>query len=515
MRAMRLLIFLAALLAPAAATAQNFVRDGTTSYGGFTLPVFPKSTLTTVPSGLEKYYLRSSDWNIDAQAHLDTRSWLRGDLANWFGCTETADPAPSGKGGVGQPGYVYCSSSDHKLHLHINGADSALGAGGGGTVNGLLAAYQGASSAAQNIIGLTSTLGPVLVLDNATPIGGSLFGVQSSSGGSKFLDVTATGASVSGTFGVSGGLTTLTIDDATTNNVTNVATLLHSTSGTAASSIGTGLLFRSENSSGSVVDAIRIAGVLGNVTAGFEASSWVLQTRTAGAALADTVQIFNSDAATAVVESARGNMYLLDSSRNGFAAVNTTGLLFQWAGSTKITMTSIGQLVWTSGTGANSQGTLQINGVGGYFPIQAYNSGGSGRWELRDVSTGVDMYSVNGGKDFIIGTQGTSRAIVFSSQSTGFNTARVEGPANQTASVFAVKGGATPGAGANLLDLMLNSGVSVFIVDNAGRIKNANSANEATTATAGTNGAPPATVQGYIIFTDSSGTARKIPYYAM
>ena len=45
-------------------------------------------------------------------------------------------------------------------------------------------------------------------------------------------------------------------------------------------------------------------------------------------------------------------------------------------------------------------------------------------------------------------------------------------------------------------------------------IKNSAAANEAAAATAGAGAAPPATVQGYLLFTDSAGTVRKIPYYA-
>lgn len=40
-----------------------------------------------------------------------------------------------------------------------------------------------------------------------------------------------------------------------------------------------------------------------------------------------------------------------------------------------------------------------------------------------------------------------------------------------------------------------------------------NTTGEATNATAGTNGALPAQVAGYLEFTDSSGVTRKIPYF--
>lgn len=40
-------------------------------------------------------------------------------------------------------------------------------------------------------------------------------------------------------------------------------------------------------------------------------------------------------------------------------------------------------------------------------------------------------------------------------------------------------------------------------------------ANETIVATAGTNGAPPTQVVGYLTFYDHTGTARKLPYYAV
>ena len=61
--------------------------------------------------------------------------------------------------------------------------------------------------------------------------------------------------------------------------------------------------------------------------------------------------------------------------------------------------------------------------------------------------------------------------------------------------------------------ITLNSGNGAQPIIMNGRLKNAAAANEAASASAGSV-TPPTLVVGYIIFTDSAGTTRKIPYYA-
>lgn len=62
----------------------------------------------------------------------------------------------------------------------------------------------------------------------------------------------------------------LTTNDATTNATTNVLTLTHSTTGTAASGIGTGVRVVSEDAGGSAQDAAFLRFVLTTATAGSE-----------------------------------------------------------------------------------------------------------------------------------------------------------------------------------------------------------------------------------------------------
>ena len=62
----------------------------------------------------------------------------------------------------------------------------------------------------------------------------------------------------------------LTVSDAATNTVSNAATLAHITSGTPAAGFGTGLVFQSENSSGSLVSGTVLQSIETDPTNGLE-----------------------------------------------------------------------------------------------------------------------------------------------------------------------------------------------------------------------------------------------------
>lgn len=79
---------------------------------------------------------------------------------------------------------------------------------------------------------------------------------------------------------------TFTADDATNSGVTNVATLSHTTSGSPAAGIGTGILFNSESADENPSNFGSVAFVADDVTAGSEDTYFQIQNRTAGAALA-------------------------------------------------------------------------------------------------------------------------------------------------------------------------------------------------------------------------------------
>ncbi|MDQ7780153.1 MAG: hypothetical protein RDV41_10665, partial [Planctomycetota bacterium] len=81
------------------------------------------------------------------------------------------------------------------------------------------------------------------------------------------------------------------VDDATASGVTNLLTLDHTTSGAPAAGIGSGLVFRAEDSASQAENAGQIAGILTTVTSGSEAGALTFSTRTGGAALAERMRI--------------------------------------------------------------------------------------------------------------------------------------------------------------------------------------------------------------------------------
>ncbi|MBU0705687.1 hypothetical protein KJ657_02215, partial [Patescibacteria group bacterium] len=80
------------------------------------------------------------------------------------------------------------------------------------------------------------------------------------------------------------------IDDANNNTVTNVAVIDHTTSGVVGNGIGSGLLFRNEDSAGQTENTARISGILTNTTSSSETSAITFRTRNAGTSLAETAR---------------------------------------------------------------------------------------------------------------------------------------------------------------------------------------------------------------------------------
>jgi hypothetical protein len=108
-------------------------------------------------------------------------------------------------------GLFYNSTTNH-INVIENGSvkelcnRTDLGCGSAGATQTLATVYANGSSQTDETILLDSTRNGVLIRDNATPIGGTLFGVQNSTGGTKYLDVTATGISVAGTVTATGNI---------------------------------------------------------------------------------------------------------------------------------------------------------------------------------------------------------------------------------------------------------------------------------------------------------------------
>ena len=86
--------------------------------------------------------------------------------------------------------------------------------------------------------------------------------------------------------------TSVVVDDANTNTVVDVLTLDHTTTGTAANNIGTGILFRAEDAAGTTENVAEIQAVLWDATDATEDGRLVFRTRGPnGGALADRVKI--------------------------------------------------------------------------------------------------------------------------------------------------------------------------------------------------------------------------------
>lgn len=78
---------------------------------------------------------------------------------------------------------------------------NCFGSGSGGT---LQAAYDADVDGSNAVIALTSADGGVIIRDNATPLGSTLFAVQNSAGTSSYLNVNATGVTIAGTISIPG-----------------------------------------------------------------------------------------------------------------------------------------------------------------------------------------------------------------------------------------------------------------------------------------------------------------------
>ena len=87
---------------------------------------------------------------------------------------------------------------------------------------------------------------------------------------------------------------TFTLDDATNANVSYPIRFSHTTSGTAAVGIGTGVQLITENASGTAIAGSYIESIATNVTAAAEAFDLVLRTMTAGATPAQALRVNNN-----------------------------------------------------------------------------------------------------------------------------------------------------------------------------------------------------------------------------
>ena len=148
---------------------------------------------------------------------------------------------------------------------------------------------------------------------------------------------------------------TILIDDASNNAVTDLLALTHTTTGAAASGIGTGVLFLAENAGGAIANAARIAGILTTATAGAEVSALDIYTRTGGGALAAT---WRFDGVGALLPAASGQDLGSPSQRPDIfvRGVNTGSRRVTAAGANNITATDV--VVIYNATTGNQAPTL-------------------------------------------------------------------------------------------------------------------------------------------------------------
>lgn len=98
--------------------------------------------------------------------------------------------------------------------------------------------------------------------------------------------------------------TSFTIDNATDNDVTNVITLQHTTSGTPSAGIGTGILFNGESADENPSNFGRVSFAASDVTAGSEDTYMDVQVRRAGAALSTAYRLQHTGTAKSIITSA-------------------------------------------------------------------------------------------------------------------------------------------------------------------------------------------------------------------
>jgi hypothetical protein len=125
---------------------------------------------------------------------------------------------------------VTCSSGNVLQNPVITGGiitgGTCIANGGGGSTPTFTQVYNAGATSADETASLTSARGGIVIKDNATPIGADLFTVQSN-GGTKFLDVTSAGISVSGDVDITGNykISGSQISSANLSNDANLAKL--------------------------------------------------------------------------------------------------------------------------------------------------------------------------------------------------------------------------------------------------------------------------------------------------
>lgn len=318
------------------------------------------------------------------------------------------------------------------------------------------------------------------------PSGGSIYLRKNStdhlmidSAGALWLGTLSFPTTISGSRIVLSG--PITVRDTSTNAASVAATFAHTlSSGTAAAGIAARTAYAAQNASGTQVDVAYVDGILTTATAGSEVGALAFYSRTGGS-LAERMRIHGAGGVTVGTNLSLSSglgianaayLYAANSTNTswfGIASVNSGGVLF--LGDT------------------NNTGIIAVVGATASYSISAaggsrctwfgYLTAASGTQIAQDLTPAIQQTGT-------AGWTGLRVAPSFSSE----------------------------GSGVKRAFTYVYSGTERFGINELGRIINGNSANEATSATAGANGDVPGQVVGYLLFQDSTGVTRKIPYYA-
>jgi hypothetical protein len=144
------------------------------------------------------------------------------------------------------------SDNSNRINLEVSGTESGSNAG----ANFFLRTYTDLGALIETPFQIIRSTGVTtiksLTLTNALSISNGGTGSTTQ----NFVDLTTTqsiGGAKTFTSALSGTSGTFIVDDSATNSVLDILTLTHTTSGTAASGLGAGILFRAERPSGGIV----------------------------------------------------------------------------------------------------------------------------------------------------------------------------------------------------------------------------------------------------------------------
>lgn len=122
-------------------------------------------------------------------------------------------------------------------------------------------------------------------------------------------------------------LQTLKISDSATATVTNVLTLTHDTSGTAAANFGTGLKFQGQDSTTADQDLASVQAIWTTATHASAASQLNFQTRTAAGLLATTMSLDGTGVVTLKgIQGSSGTLHITPSTNTNVDVATTLGI---------------------------------------------------------------------------------------------------------------------------------------------------------------------------------------------